>query len=267
MTAYRGHLTTVVGDGPEVVLKLSGHTVRVLTPDGRVHTWPSQDVRVTGISGDRFWIAFQGEIAVFAPEEPQAFMLEFLPGLKAARTVADSIAASQPPTDAPNDRARPDRPAEEHPNPATSDEQIDLRRPRVAAHRPRLPQLAEHVEASRNGQREAGDPIQEEQIEARQRWWSRGQSAPPLRPSPGSTPDSSPVSDEEINVDLTDQTLEGTPDDMTISAAVVRTESGSLPDEDPPADEGGQQNSPLRKLANRNDAFQAERRGTYRPRR
>ena len=92
MNAYRGHLTTVVGDGPEVVIKLAGHTVRVLTPDGRVHTWPSQDVRVTGISGDRFWIAFEGEIAVYAPEEPQAFMLEFLPGLKAARTVADTIA-------------------------------------------------------------------------------------------------------------------------------------------------------------------------------
>ena len=94
MSAYRGHLTTVVGDGPQVVINLSGHLVRVLTPDGKVHTWPSGDVRVTGISDNRFWIAFSGEIAVFTPEEPDAFMLEFLPGLKAARTVADAIAAS-----------------------------------------------------------------------------------------------------------------------------------------------------------------------------
>ena len=144
MSAYRGHLTTVVGDGPEVVIKLSGNEVRVLTPDGRVHTWPSSDVRVTGISGDRFWIAFQGEIAVFAPEHPEEFMLEFLPGLKTARTVADAIAAANADRDDsdPHPEAFVATPIAE-----TDDEEP----PRVVAHRARLPQLSDHVAANGNG--------------------------------------------------------------------------------------------------------------------
>ncbi len=277
MSAYRGHLTTVVGDGPEVVIKLSGQWVRVLTPDGNVHTWPSDEVRVTGISGDRFWLAFDGEIAVFAPEEPEAFMLEFLPGLKAARTVADAIAAARPPEHLPGDDERetwtpdqgprvartgaeaaepdeatePTQDAEPEPAPPT--------RPHVVAHKPRLPQLAEHVEAHINGMGSVngddgagGDP-----------WWPAGASDCAHRWEDTDRrirtcalcglrelkrPPESDAAAEEIRIDLTDEAL------------------AAQPPEDEPAEETAE-SALLRDLANRHRAFQAGRRGTYQPRR
>lgn len=238
MTAYRGHLTTVVGDGPEVVIKLSGQTVRVLTPDGRIHTWPSGDVRVTGISGDRFWLAFDGEIAVFAPEEPEQFMLEFLPGLESARTVATAIAAA---TEEPESEPEP----------------IEQSRPGVVQYKPKLPSLAEHVEAARvaaptmNGNHkedENTDTGEEAMTPDRRRWWARGQTPPPLRPSEDDTP-LVKTEAEDIEVDLT----------------VAEAEH------DAPADEGEgaapRGGGLLRTLASKNREFESTRRGTYKPRR
>ena len=262
MSAYRGHLTTVTGDGPEVVIKLSGQTVRVRTPDGHVHTWPSQDVRVTGISGDRFWLAFEDEIAVFAPEEAQSFMLEFLPGLKAARTVAKTIAASELPTHGPSDRERQAwfaSPA------ATTEDTDESPRPHVAARRPRLPQLAGHVEASLNDRAAATVTVDTDSDDAalvNRRWWSRGQTPPSLRPAPAAE---TPV--EGISVDLTDATLDGTDDDLTISATVGRAEESGSQDDDSEASGNTTRSALLRNLASRNQAFQDGRRGTYRPKR
>ena len=260
MSAYRGHLTTVVGDGPEVLIKLSGPTVQVLTPDGRVHTWPSEGVRVTGISGSRFWLAFDDEIAVFAPEHPEAFMLEFLPGLKAARTVASAIEAA----------IADDSPAAP----------VEAPRRLVAAHKPKLPSLAEHVKAARRvsgslperqvamsddplvrpaerkgttsiGSNAKGvsvtnklpntphpestedNDVKPETNKGR-RWWSRGQTPPPLR-----------TAAEAVEVDLTDEALQ-TADDQ----------------EDAPSESGL-----LRSLATSRQEFESGRRGTYKPRR
>ena len=261
MNAYRGHLTTVVGDGPEVVIKLSGEMVRVLTPDGKVHTWPSEDVRVTGISGDRFWIAFAGEIAVFAPEEPESFMLEFLPGLKAARTVAEAIAASSPDDEDNRQSWTPDggpRSAAassfEPPSPGSPSQT----RRHVAAHKPRLPQLSEHVKAHRNGHTEDPAPVEPAPTASyRRRWWSRSDDIEESQDADDRPPTSPPRLDpEDVTVDLTSEPIE----EATISAAVGLSERK----DDETADE---RSGLLRNLADRHQAFEAERRGTYNPRR
>lgn len=288
MSAYRGHLTTVVGDGPEVVIKLSGQWVRVLTPDGNVHTWPSDEVRVTGISGDRFWLAFDGEIAVFAPEEPEAFMLEFLPGLKAARTVADAIAAARPPPLLPGDDERetwtPDHgprvarvadeaeritDAEVADEPSVTETVIEEAparpRPHVPALKPRLPQLAEHVEAHLNGisaiNGDLGptpDPWWPDEASDCEHAWEdtdrdmRTCSSCGLREL-RRAPASALQGSEDIHIDLTDAAMSALPDAHDEAAGG--------------ADEPNAESALLRDLASRHQAFQAGRRGTYQPRR
>ena len=297
MSAYRGHLTTVVGDGPEVVIKLSGQWVRVLTPDGQVHTWPSADVRVTGISGDRFWLAFDGEIAVFAPEEPDAFMLEFLPGLKAARTVADALAAAQPPDTLPGDDDRQSWVPGEGPRveeaedgepravplPDIDEEPRPARRAvrRISARKPRLPQLAEHVEANRNGSIIAAEapagsaPIAPDQCDHD---WDPSDRATRTCRHCGVReliPDRLPSVDtsaegpaERVEVDLTDRTLAAGSAADEDSEDVREDGSEDMADSDNGAAASANgQNSLLRSLASRHQAFQKEHRGTYRPKR
>ena len=291
MSAYRGHLTTVVGDGPEVVIKLSGQLVQVLTPDGKVHSWPSEDVRVTGISGNRFWIAFSGEIAVFSPEEPESFMLEFLPGLKAARTVADAIAATQPLSDLAESNDRDSWTPDGGPRSAQETAITDPppleppSRKHVVAHRPHLPQLAEHIQANSNGDAlmTQAIPLAEEDNEPKRRWWNRSEpdtcshdweqisdegqffrvctncgaqdalASPSLRRQPHAAPA------EQVKIDLSDEAIDS--EDLTISTAVggADRDRESAPDQDGPG--------LLRSLADRNQAFEEDRRGSYRPRR
>ena len=273
MSAYRGHLTTVVGDGPDVVMKLNGQWVRVLTPDGRVHSWPSEDVHVTGISGNRFWIAFEGEIAVFTPDEPEAFMLEFLPGLTAARTVAAAIEATG---------------VEDRTDGVVSDA-LDLRtssgfnddtspRPHVVARKAHLPQLADHVAArtsssrQRKGQiplsNDAETPDRDEStmrpIRASaisMRWRSRSER-------PDRTVDAVDVSPpkETANEDVGDD-LDHVADQITVDLSAEKADVQAWTRNDPSEADESKGSSLLRGLADRHQTFESEHRGSYKPRR
>ena len=99
MTAYIGHLSTTSGDGPEVVIKLEGTEVIVLTPDERRHVWPAGLVKVTAVTSPRFWIAFDDEVAVFTAHHPSQFLFGFVPELANARlesTEADQADGGPP---------------------------------------------------------------------------------------------------------------------------------------------------------------------------
>jgi len=88
MAAYIGHLSTTAGDGPEVVIKLAGLDVVVVTPDERHHVWPAHLVKITGVASPRFRIAFDDETAVFTAHHPSRFLFEFIPALQRVRTAA-----------------------------------------------------------------------------------------------------------------------------------------------------------------------------------
>lgn len=92
MAAYIGHLSTTSGDGPEVVIKLEGTDVVVMTPDEKLHVWPVDLVRITGVSSPRFRITFDGEVAVFSAHHPSRFLFEFVPALEAVRGASHSTA-------------------------------------------------------------------------------------------------------------------------------------------------------------------------------
>ncbi len=85
MAAYIGHLSTTSGDGPEVVLKIEGTDVIVVMPDEKLHVWPVDLVRITGVSSPRFKLSFDGDVAVFTAHHPSRFLFEFIPALEAAR--------------------------------------------------------------------------------------------------------------------------------------------------------------------------------------
>ena len=85
MAAYIGHLSTASGDGPEVVIKIEGTDVVVVTPDGKIHIWPVELVRITGVSSPRFRITVDGDVAVFTAHHPSRFLFGFVPPLAAAR--------------------------------------------------------------------------------------------------------------------------------------------------------------------------------------
>ena len=109
----------LTSDDGEVVLRID--------TDGASRTWRVDRVRISAVASPRFQLDLDGEVTVFQPDSPSAFMFDFAPQLqdaKAALETAEPILDDATPNGPNIDGSNTDGPSSEEPA-ATSDAALD----------------------------------------------------------------------------------------------------------------------------------------------